>query len=267
MTTRRTVITGGSSGLGLALAHALAKEGDELALIARDPAKLESAAEEIRRNKANTIVACYSVDVSHAEVMQQTINDIVATMGGIDLLVNSAGILREARFEDTTDTIFRQTFDINLFGVINCCRAALPSLKENNGAIVNIASVASHAGVYGYTAYCASKHALKGFTESLYYELKPAGVRVQLICPPEFDSPMVDAIDENRSAENRAQAQMVPKQPVEVIVRACMKAIHSGRYHTVTGFRARLATFAIQHFPGLTRKVAEGVISKVQKNP
>jgi len=267
MTTRRTIITGGSSGLGLALAHALAKEGDELVLIARDPAKLESAAEEIRSKITGTKVAYYSVDVSDAGALQQTMDTIVKEMGGIDLLINSAGILREASFEETTDAIFRQTFDINLFGVINCCRAALPSLKENNGTIVNIASMASHAGVYGYTAYCASKHALKGFTESLYYELKPQGVRVQIICPPEFDSPMVDALDENRSAENRAQTQMVPKEPVEVIVRDCMKAIHSGRYHTVTGFKARLARFGVQHFPDLTRKVAEGVISRVQKNP
>ena len=92
--------------------------------------------------------------------------------------------------------------------------------------------MASHAGVFGYTAYCASKHALKGFTESLYFELKP---------------------------------QMVPKEPVEVIVRDTMKAIRSGRYHTITGFNARLAGLAVQYFPRLTRKLGEGIIRKASR--
>jgi len=265
MTNRRTVITGGSSGLGLALALALAEEGDELVLIARNPAKLEAAAAEIRAATTGAKVSHYSVDVSDTQALQDTFEGIIEQIGGIDLLINSAGILREARFEDTTEAIFRETFDINLFGVINCCRAALPSLKENSGAIVNIASMASHAGVYGYTAYCASKHALKGFTESLYFELKPQGVNVQLICPPEFDSPMVDALDEGRSPENMAQTQMVPKEPIEVIVRDTMKAIHSGRYHTITGFNARLAGIAVQHFPGFIRKLGERMVKKASR--
>ena len=266
MTNRRTVITGGSSGLGLALAHALAEEGDELVLIARNPAKLEAAAAEICTTVAGTRVSYYSVDVSDSQVLQDTFQSIIERIGGIDLLINSAGILRESPFENTTEATFRETFDINLFGVINCCRAALPSLKKNSGTIVNIASMASHTGVYGYTAYCASKHALKGFTESLYFELKPQGIRVQLICPPEFDSPMVDALDENRSPENLAHTQMVPKEPIEVIVRDTMKAIHSGRYHTITGFKARLTGFTVQHFPNLTRKVAEGIIRKASRD-
>ena len=262
MTKRRTVITGGSSGLGLALALALAEEGDELVLIARNLAKLEAAAAEIRAAVTGTRVSYYSVDVSDSQALQDTFEDIIEQIGGIDLLINSAGILREARFEDTTEATFRETFDINLFGVINCCRAALPSLKENSGTIVNIASMASHAGVYGYSAYCASKHALKGFTESLYFELKPQGVRIQLICPPEFDSPMVDALDEDRSPENMAHTQMIPKEPIEVIVRDTMKAIRTGQYHTVTGFNARLTGFAIQHFPSLSRKLGERMIRK-----
>lgn len=265
MTNRRTVITGGSSGLGLALAFALAELGDELVLIARNPAKLEAAAAEIRAAVTGAKVSYYSVDVSDNPALQQSFERIIEQMGGIDLLINSAGVLREARFEDTTEAIFRETFDINLFGVINCCRVALPSLKENSGTIVNIASMASHSGVYGYTAYCASKHALKGFTESLYFELEPQGVRVQLICPPEFDSPMVDALDGGRSPENLAQSLMVPKEPVDVIVRDTMRAIRSGRYHTITGFNAKLAGFVIQHFPHITRKLAERAAKKASR--
>jgi len=265
MTNRRTVITGGSSGLGLALAIELAKGGDQLALIARNRAKLEVAATEICTAVPGAKVSCYSVDVCDASAVQESIDKIIAQTGGIDLLINSAGILREACFEETTEAVFRETFDINLFGLINCCRAALPSLKANSGTIINIASMASHTGVFGYTAYCASKHAVKGFTESLYYELKPQGVRVQLICPPEFDSPMVDAMNENRSPENMAQTQQIPKEPVEVIVRDTLKAIDSGRYHTITGLRATLMGFSMQHFPGVGRWMSNRIISQARR--
>ena len=138
MTNRRTVITGGSSGLGLALAFALAELGDELVLIARNPAKLEAAAAEIRAAVTGAKVHYYSVDVSDTQALQQSFERIIEQVGGIDLLINSAGVLREARFEETTEAIFRETFDINVFGVINCCRVALPSLKENSGTIVNL---------------------------------------------------------------------------------------------------------------------------------
>ena len=265
MTNRRTVITGGSSGLGLALAIELAKGGDQLSLIARNPAKLEMAAAEIRTAVPGAKVSCYPVDVCGASAVQESIDKIIAEIGGLDLLINSAGILREAIFEETTEAVFRETFDINLFGLINCCRAALPSLMENSGAIINIASMASHSGVFGYTAYCASKHAVKGFTESLYYELKPQGVRVQLICPPEFDSPMVDAINENRSPENVAQAQQIPREPMDVIVRDTLKAINSGRYHTITGLRTALLGFGIQHFPGFGRWKSNRIISLARR--
>lgn len=265
MAPRRTVITGGSSGLGLALAHELAKEGDELVLIARNREKLDAAVAEICATTAGAQVNCYPVDVIDAQAVQHCMDKIVEQIGGIDLLINSAGILREARFEETTEAVFRETLDINLFGLINCCQAALPSLKESHGAIVNIASMAAYSGVFGYTAYCASKHAVKGFTESLYYELKPQGVRVQLICPPEFDSPMVDALDANRSPENLAQTQQIPKEPMDVIVRDTLKAIHSGRYQTFTGLRARLVGFGMQHFPGPARWIANGIIDKAAK--
>lgn len=251
--------------MGLALALELAKGGDQLVLMARNRAKLEEAAAEIRTAAPGAKVSCYPVDVCDATAVQESIDKIIAETGGVDLLINSAGILREANFEETTEAVFRETLDINLFGLINCCRAALPSLRENKGTIVNIASMASLTGVFGYTAYCASKHAVKGFTESLYYELKPQGVRVQLICPPEFDSPMVDAINENRSPENVAQTMQIPKEPVEVIVRDTLKAIQSGRYYTVAGWRAALMGFGIQHFPGIGRWMSSRVISQARK--
>jgi 3-dehydrosphinganine reductase len=262
---RVSVVTGGSSGLGLALARALAVGGDRVILIARDTAKLDAAMSSITQHCATNTVFCKAVDVTQGPAMKTVADQIAAEHGCIDLWINSAGIMREGYFENLTDSDFREVFDINLFGTINCVRTALPHIRKTKGQIVNIASMAAHTGVFGYTAYCASKHALKGFTESLYHELRPQGITVQLICPPEFESPMATALDEGRTPENAAHTLMIPREPVEVIVRDTLKAIASRRYHTITGLNARVMGFAIQHMPGLAREIAQLTIRRVQK--
>jgi 3-dehydrosphinganine reductase len=264
MPPRVSVITGGSSGLGLALGHALAAGGDRVILVARDAARLQAAGSGIAQECVTHTVFCKVGDVANGADIQKVVDQIAAEHGGIDLWINSAGIMREGYFENLTDTDFREVFDTNLFGTVNCVRAALPYLLKSKGQIVNIASMAAHTGVFGYTAYCASKHALKGFTESLFHELHPRGITVQLICPPEFESPMAAALDRGRTPENTAHTLMIPREPVDVIVRATLKAIATGRYHTITGFNARVMGFAIQHFPVLARAIAQLKIRHVQ---
>ena len=257
---KNIIITGGSSGLGLELARDYAKKGNNIGLIARNPGKLQSAVKQLRTLSANINVIFHSVDVSDTEAAGQAVTQLAESLGGIDLLINSAGILREGRFEEIPIETFREVMEINLFGTINITKAALPYLKASQGAVVNIASMAAHTGVFGYTSYTASKHALAGFTESLRYEMKPQGVTVQMICPPEFDSPMVDELNTDRTPENRAHALMIPMEPLSVIVRGTVKAIESGRYHTVTGFKAKSTAFGLRHFPRITRFVADRVI-------
>lgn len=261
-TPRRIIITGGSSGLGLALARHYAAEGHRLGLVARNREKLEATVAELNTLSPGGTAEYRSADVSDESAAAAAIEQLADSLGGIDLLINSAGILREGRFEELPPETFHQLMDANLFGTINTTRAALPYLQSSRGQLVNIASMAAFSGVFGYSAYTASKHALAGFTESLRYELKPRGITVQLVCPPEFDSPMVDELDRYRSAENRAHTQMIPKEPVEAIARDTVKAIASRRYLTVTGFRARCAALGIRHFPGITRFIADRVISK-----
>ncbi len=265
MPPRVSVITGGSSGLGLALGHALAERGDRVILVARNAAKLDAALTCIAQDTTSKTVFCKMADVANGPDIQLVADQIAAEHGGIDLWINSAGIMREGYFENLTDRDFREVFDINLFGTINCVRAALPHLRKTKGQIVNIASMAAHTGVFGYTAYCASKHALKGFTESLYHELRPQGITVQLICPPEFESPMAAALDMDRTPENAAHTLMIPREPVEVIVRDTLKAIENGRYHTITGWTAKVMGLAIQHCPGLSRWIAQLAILRATR--
>ncbi len=258
------VITGGSSGLGLGLARALAARGYRLALLARNQERLQAAAAAIRTQQPGAEVLTAPVDVGDADLLPKVVDDLATRLGGIDVWVNCAGIMREGRFENLGDDVFREVFEINFFGVVNGCRAALPHLRRSRGRLVNIASMGAYVGVYGYSAYASSKHALKGLTEALYYELQPDGIQVRLVCPPEFDSPLVDELETYRSPENRAQTLMIPKEPLEVIVRDTVKAIEGRRYETITGCRARMTAVGLRLFPSLVRCLGRRVIAKAR---
>jgi NAD(P)-dependent dehydrogenase (short-subunit alcohol dehydrogenase family) len=265
---RKILVTGGSSGLGLALAGALAARGDSVGLLARDERKLAAAADGIRRQTPGARVYTAAADVQDEAALALVLAQLAQQMGGLDVLVNSAGILREGHFETTTPDTHREVMAINYFGTLNAIRAALPLLRQSRvPRIVNIASIAGLTGVFGYTAYCASKHALVGLTESLRYEMEPQGITVQLVCPGEFDSPMVDAMDVNRTPENRAHAQTIPKVGVDVVLRDTLKALDSNAYFIVPGAYARLSAFSMRHFPGISRAVGRLRIRRVYTGP
>lgn len=263
---KHIVITGGSSGLGLELAQRLASEGARLTLIARDPKKLETAAADIRRRVTTAQVEVQALDVCDEQATSSAMQQIAEHNGGIDILINSAGILREGSFEQLPLKDFRDVMEINYFGLINSTRAALPYLRKSRGRLVNIASMAGLTGAYGYSSYCASKHALVGLSEVLRFELKPQGVQVHLVCPGEFDSPMVDAVDTYRSAENRAHTLSIPKASVQVIAKDTLAGIRANRFQIIPGTTTRLAAFCARHFPGLIRLLGDRTIASVQRN-
>lgn len=264
---QRIVITGGSSGLGLALAHALARDGARLTLIARDPQKLDKAASEVQDASPGTSVRVESADVTDEAKMADAMARIAQPDGGIDMLINSAGILREGYFEELPMSTFREVMETNFFGLLNATRAALPHLKSTRGRLVNIASLGGLAGVFGYTAYCSSKHALVGLTESLRYELQPQGIRVHLVCPAEFDSPMVDELDKHRTPENRAQVLTIPKSSVDTIVKDSLAGIRAERFLIIPGGLARAVAFGLRHFPGIFRANGDRTLKQVYRGP
>ena len=265
---RRVVITGGSSGLGLALARACVRRGDRVALLARDVGKLQSAAMELRNLKAGAKVVVSATDVQDPVGLAQAFERIAGELGGIDVLVNSAGILREGYFESLPLQVHREVMDINYFGTLNAIQASLPHLKQaQHPRIVNIASIAGLTGVFGYSAYCASKHALVGLSEALRYELAPQGITVQLVCPPEFDSPMVDALDRSRTPENREHTLTIPKVSVEVIVAEVLHAMDHRHFLTVPGRLARLTSLGLRHFPALSRFIGDTRVRKAYVGP
>ena len=169
-------ITGGSHGLGKALAKACSEQGARVAIIGRNSSKLELAREEI-----GDTVACFSCDIGDPVAVRHTFQAIKAQMGGLDALVNNAGIYPIFKLEKASDEQLRSVIDTNLLGAMYCCREAIPLLKKSGGDIINVSSEAVRFYPPLLSAYAASKSSLETFSQSLRVELAHSGVRVSAL--------------------------------------------------------------------------------------
>lgn len=175
------VITGGASGIGLALALRFARGGARLGLLDMDAEALER--EAARLASSGTAVVPAACDVSRRRDCQAGIEAVSERFGRIDVLVNNAGITARARFADTRAEVFERVMAVNFFGSLYCTQVALPRLKATRGLIVVVESLAGVSPLLGRSAYCASKHALHGLFTTLRAELRPDGVQVMIACP------------------------------------------------------------------------------------
>ncbi len=178
------LITGASDGIGAELALQLAQQGARLALAARRLDLLEALAARIRRQFPAADAAVWRVDVSDEAACRRLIADVVGHFGGLDVLVNNAGISAHGYFEQVSDfSYYEQVMRVNYFGAMWCTREALPHLRARRGLMVAVSSLAGKVGVPGRTAYSASKFALAGFCEALRCELQGSGVDVCVVFP------------------------------------------------------------------------------------
>jgi len=176
-------VTGGTKGIGFAIAEALAAEGVNVAITARNPKELEEAKQRLQasgRGKVQT----HAVDVRDHRGVHSAVADTVSTFGGLDIVVNNAGIGRFVNVADMSRDQWSDVIDTNLTGVFNACHAAIPELRKRGGGyIVNISSLAGKNAFVGAAAYCASKAGLNQFGEALMQEVRHDNIRVTTIAP------------------------------------------------------------------------------------
>lgn len=178
---KTVVITGAAGGIGSALAYRFGQSGAKLGLLDMRSEGLEALSADLRaRDIDNVAVAC---DLTHAEECQTAIDSLVKSFGGIDVLINNAGITHRSAFSDTSLEVFQRVMAVNFFGSLYCAKAALKSLIDRSGLIIVVSSVAGFSPLYGRSGYAASKHALHGLFDSLRTELVQAGVDVMIVCP------------------------------------------------------------------------------------
>jgi NADP-dependent 3-hydroxy acid dehydrogenase YdfG len=171
------VITGGSSGIGLAMVTAALAQGAKVAVCARNLQKLE----QVLTPSDNLF--CFRADVSNEDDCKGFIDAVINRWQGIDVLINNAGISMRALFKDLDLKVLKELMDINFWGAVYCTKFALPHIMKSKGIITAISSIAGYRGLPARTGYSASKFALQGFLESLRTELLHTGVHVMWISP------------------------------------------------------------------------------------
>jgi NAD(P)-dependent dehydrogenase (short-subunit alcohol dehydrogenase family) len=182
LTGRVAVVTGGSRGIGLAIAEALVDCGASVLLAARGAAAVERAAAALQARGGGSARGV-AADVRSEADCERLIAAAVEAFGRLDILINNAGIGAFVNVEEMTSETWRAQLATNLDGVFFCCRAAIPHLKKTQGWIINVASLAARNAFAGGAAYNASKFGLLGFTEALMLEVRHAGVRVSCVMP------------------------------------------------------------------------------------
>lgn len=240
---RHAVITGGSSGIGLAIAGRLVRDGWNVTLIARDEARLARASEELapRRASGEQQILCLGADVAQRPVVQAAIDRALTSLGAPDLLVTSAGICEPGRAVDLPPDVFEQTMRINYLGSVHAVLACLPAMRaRGRGRIVLISSGAGLIGVAGYSAYGPSKFALRGFAEVMRSELKPDGIGVTIAYPPDTETPMLAYERTRRPLETDRITGMAPAWSVERMADTILQGIERGRSEIAPGFQMQM---------------------------
>lgn len=176
------IVTGGSRGIGFAIARALRQEGASVAITGTDPDRLAAAARELGDGGGSVLGVRADVRL-HADV-EALFSTVTASFGGVDILINNAGVGAFRPVAEMTVEEWQRTIDTNLTGVFYCCHAALPIMTRRGGGwIINISSLASKNAFVNGAAYCASKSALNAFSEALMQEVRHDGVRVAYVLP------------------------------------------------------------------------------------
>jgi len=259
------LLTGGSSGIGLAAARILRNSGAQLILVARDEDKLAQAQAELAGiEAADSGIFTLSLDVSDGEAVERAAADLPGAKP-VDVLINNAGVVLPGHFLELPAAEFDRQMQINYMGAVSLTRVILPAMVERgSGDVCFVSSLAGLMGIFGYTAYSASKFALRGFAEALRCEMKPCGVRVTVCYPPDTDTPQLAYEDPFKPDETRAIAGNAKALSAEAVAQKLLQGIAAGRFHIVPGGSARFADVMYRLFPGMVRGMFDSDVRKAR---
>lgn len=249
-------ITGGSGGIGAALAREYARKGYRIILSARRKEALERSAEECRRAGAAE-VNWLLLDMTDEKAIAEQALEVEKKWGTPDVLINNAGISQRSRVIETEMSVYHQIFAVDFFGAVALTKALLPGmLARKSGQVVAVSSLTGKFSTPYRSGYAAAKHALHGFFDALRAEHFEDGLTVSLICPgfvhTQISVNALTGTGEPLQKMDRAQAEGMP---AEALARKAVKALEAGRAETLIGGKERYGVLISRFFPALFRKI------------
>lgn len=239
-------ITGGTDGIGKALVEELLSRGAMVATCGRGAEKLNALRAKHAGQTLHTVVA----DVSREEDCRNFIQSIIDTFGGIDVLINNAGISMRALVTETDISTLRKVMDINFWGTVYCTRFALPEIIKRKGTVVGVSSIAGYRGLPGRSGYSASKHAVNGWLEALRTELLDSGVNVMWVCPG-FTASNIRNMALNKEAQPQGETTMDEGKMMSAgeVAKHIVKAIEKRKRTLVLTGTGKQTIFMNKFFP------------------
>jgi len=260
------VITGGSSGIGKALAEAFGTKGSKILITGRNQEALDQAVNELSQ-KGITIHG-FQADVSKEEDNKNMAEEAIRLFGKIDILIANAGISMRALFENLDLDVIKKVMDINFYGVLYATKYCLPSIKENKGSVIGISSIAGYRGLPGRAGYSASKFALQGFLEVLRTEMLKTGVHVLTACPGFTAS---NIRKKSLTADGSHQGESPRKEDKMMTAEECAghiyKATKKRKKHLILTSQGKMTVFLNKWFPGFMDKMVYNVMAKEDDSP
>ncbi len=262
---KMVVVTGGSSGIGLAMARQLHEHGAHLTLVARTEEALAAARDEVQALPGDGEVHNVALDVSDREAVFEKLAALPSEHK-VRVLINNAGVTMPGTFLDIDPDEFRRQMDINFFGAVWCTRALLPEILDGgpDGNVTFMSSLIGLMGVFGHSAYSASKFALKGLAESLRCELKPKGIGVTVCYPPDTDTPQHEFEKQHMPPETAAIGGNAKCLSADLVAQKTLAGIARGCFDVLPDGSSKFAATMNRLFPGIVRSTFDSDVRKAQ---